>query len=144
MLNDKEKLINSLDKLSYDVTQNKGTEAPFNNKYDRHFEPGIYVDIVGGEPLFVSSDKYDSGCGWPAFSKPIMRQNIKEHRDQSFGMERTEVTSSQANSHLGHVFTDGPSELGGLRYCINSASLKFIPKDQMVEKGYGAFLKLIK
>lgn len=143
-MENKKELLSKLDKLNYDVTQNKGTEAPFKNKYDNHFEAGIYVDIVGGQPLFVSTDKYDSGCGWPAFSKPITRQNINEHRDRSFGMERTEVTSSQANSHLGHVFTDGPIELGGLRYCINSAALKFIPKDKMQANGYGQYLTLIK
>ncbi|MCM0597822.1 peptide-methionine (R)-S-oxide reductase MsrB [Periweissella fabaria] len=143
MIKNKEELVKQLDKESYHVTQEKGTEAPFMNKYDNFFEPGIYVDIVGGQPLFSSAAKYDSGCGWPAFSKPIDRSVVKEHRDRSFGMERVEVTSGQADSHLGHVFNDGPLELGGVRYCINSASLKFIPKDEMVAQGYGEYLDLV-
>ena len=124
------------------VTQQNGTERAFTGEYDKHFEPGLYVDIVSGEPLFASSAKYNSGCGWPAFTKPI-DDNITELRDESFGMTRVEVRSKHGDSHLGHVFPDGPAEAGGLRYCINSASLRFIPKDQMEAEGYGAYLNQI-
>ena len=126
------KTIESIDKLNVDqyrVTQNNGTERPFEGEYDKHFLPGIYVDIVSGEPLFSSTKKYNSGCGWPAFSKPI--ENVTEHADFSHGMRRVEVRSKHANSHLGHVFTDGPQSDGGLRYCINSAALRFIPLLEM-------------
>ena len=123
----------------YRVTQESGTERAFTGEYDHHFQPGIYVDIVSGEPLFASSDKYNSGCGWPAFTKPI-DGNVTEHRDVSYGMVRTEVRSKHGDSHLGHVFPDGPAEAGGLRYCINSASLRFVPQDQMEAEGYGAYL----
>jgi peptide-methionine (R)-S-oxide reductase len=139
-MENKDELLKGLTPESYHVTQEKGTEAPFSNKFDNFFESGIYVDIVGGQPLFSSAAKYDSGCGWPAFSKPIENRVVKEHRDQSFGMERTEVTSDAAQSHLGHVFTDGPVDQGGLRYCINSAALRFIPKDEMEAQGYAAYL----
>jgi peptide-methionine (R)-S-oxide reductase len=122
----------------FHVTQQSGTERAFTGEYDKHFEPGIYVDVVSGEPLFASSAKFNSGCGWPAFSKPIEAQT--ELRDGSHGMVRTEVRSKHADSHLGHVFDDGPSEMGGLRYCINSASLRFVPRDQMEAQGYGAYL----
>ena len=122
------------------VTQQSGTERAFTGEYDKHFEPGIYVDIVSGEPLFASSAKFNSGCGWPAFSKPISRTMITEHRDQSYCMELTEVRSKHGDSHLGHVFTDGPRDQGGLRYCINSASLRFVPKDKMEAEGYGEYL----
>lgn len=126
--------------MQYAVTQNAATEPAFSGKYDDFFEKGIYVDVVSGEPLFSSLDKYDSGCGWPAFTKPLTK--LTQRRDQSFGMERTEVRSRQADSHLGHVFTDGPLDQGGLRYCINSAALRFIPYDQLTEAGYGEYRKI--
>ncbi len=132
-----------LSKLQYEVTQNAATEPAFNNEYYDNFKEGIYIDITTGEPLFISTDKFESGCGWPAFSKPIKPDLITEHEDSSFGMKRIEVKASNSNSHLGHVFTDGPKELGGLRYCINSASLLFVPKDKMMESGYGDYLDLI-
>jgi len=138
----KENRLKQLTELQYYVTQENGTEPPFRNEYDHHFEHGIYVDIVSGEPLFSSKDKYDSGCGWPAFTKPIEKQQVTEHFDASHGMRRVEVRSRQANSHLGHVFPDGPREAGGMRYCINSASLQFIPVNEMEEKGYGQYLHL--
>lgn len=124
----------------YRVTQENGTERPFTGVYDHHFEPGIYVDVVSGEPLFSSSDKFNSGCGWPAFSKPIEPAHVAELRDVTHGMIRTEVRSTHGDSHLGHVFPDGPRDRGGLRYCINSTSLRFIPKDRMEAEGYGAYL----
>lgn len=122
------------------VTQESGTERAFTGEFDDHFEPGIYVDIVSGEPLFASSAKFNSGCGWPAFSKPIVDENVNELRDTSHGMIRTEVRSSHGDSHLGHVFPDGPVDQGGMRYCVNSASLRFVPKDRMEAEGYGAYL----
>ena len=122
------------------VTQQNGTERAFTGEFDDHFEPGIYVDIVSGEPLFSSSAKFNSGCGWPSFSKPIVEANVNELRDNTHGMIRTEVRSAHGDSHLGHVFPDGPREMGGLRYCINSASLRFVPKDEMVSEGYGDYL----
>lgn len=128
----------------YYVTQQNGTERPFSHEYDHQFEPGIYVDIVSGEPLFSSSDKYDSGCGWPAFSKPIDTTVIKELFDDSHGMRRTEVRSRVGDSHLGHVFNDGLPELGGMRYCINGASLRFIPVNEMEKEGYGDLIGLVK
>ncbi|AQS05202.1 peptide-methionine (R)-S-oxide reductase MsrB [Clostridium beijerinckii] len=138
-----EELKMSLTDEQYRITQENGTEAPFSNEYDNQFEKGIYVDITTGEPLFVSTDKFNSGCGWPAFSKPIYRKVIKQKIDKSHGMVRTEVRSGIGDAHLGHVFTDGPEEMGGLRYCINSASLKFIPKDKMKEEGYEEYLDKI-
>ena len=122
------------------VTQEAGTERPFTGEYNDHTEPGIYVDIVSGEPLFASSDKFESGCGWPSFTKPIVSSNINELRDTSHGMIRTEVRSIHGDSHLGHAFPDGPADRGGLRYCINSASLRFIHRDDMESEGYGEYL----
>lgn len=127
----------------YAVTQQGATERPYTNKYDREFRPGIYVDITTGQPLFVSSDKFDSGCGWPAFSRPIAPDVLTERADTSHGMRRVEVRSAVGNAHLGHVFPDGPRATGGLRYCINSASLRFIPKSEMQSEGYGAYLPLV-
>lgn len=122
------------------VTQEGATERPGTGAYLHNKEPGIYVDIVSGEPLFASADKYESGCGWPSFTKPIEPANVNELRDTTHGMVRTEVRSARGDSHLGHVFTDGPADRGGLRYCINSASLRFIHRDDMVAEGYGAYL----
>jgi peptide-methionine (R)-S-oxide reductase len=124
----------------YRVTQQNGTEAPGTGDHLDNKEPGIYVDIVSGEPLFASSDKFESGCGWPSFTKPIEPTNINELQDTTHGMIRIEVRSTFGDSHLGHVFDDGPADRGGLRYCINSASLRFIPRDQMEAEGYGAYL----
>lgn len=126
----------------YRVTQESGTERAFTGQYDKHYEPGIYVDVVSGEPLFASCDKYNSGCGWPAFTKPISADMVTEHRDTTYGMIRVEVRSQHADSHLGHVFPDGPRDRGGMRYCINSASLRFIPRDEMDAQGYGDLLHL--
>jgi peptide-methionine (R)-S-oxide reductase len=124
----------------YRVTQQSATEYPGTGKYLHNKEPGIYVDVVSGEPLFASSDKYESGCGWPSFTKPIDPRHIAELTDTTHGMLRTEVRSSHGDSHLGHVFPDGPMDRGGLRYCINSASLRFVPKKDMEAEGYGAYL----
>jgi peptide-methionine (R)-S-oxide reductase len=122
----------------YHVTQQSGTERPHTGEYDKHYEPGIYVDVVSGEPLFASSDKFNSGSGWPSFTKPI--DNVTEHADNAYGMRRVEVRSKYGDSHLGHVFPDGPRDKGGLRYCINSASLRFVPKGEMEAQGYGQYL----
>ena len=135
--------VESLTPEQYRVTQENGTEHPGSGKYLDNYEPGIYVDIVSGEPLFASSEKFESGCGWPSFSKPIDETYINELRDTGLGMIRTEVRSSHGDSHLGHVFTDGPVERGGLRYCINSASLRFIPVDDMETEGYGDYIKQV-
>lgn len=132
-----------LTEIQYKVTQQNGTEPPFKNEYWSNKEKGIYVDIVTGEPLFVSSDKYESGCGWPSFTRPIDKGSIIYKRDTTHGMERTEVRSRKGDSHLGHIFNDGPVENGGMRYCINSASLKFIPLSEMDKEGYGEFKKFI-
>ena len=139
-----EELRRKLTAEQYAVTQQGATERPFTNLYDREFRPGIYVDVTTGQPLFVSTDKYDSGCGWPAFSRPISPEVLTEHIDNSHGMKRVEVRSSAGDAHLGHVFPDGPRSEGGLRYCINSASLRFIPKYEMEAEGYGAYLPLVK
>ncbi|GEN24824.1 peptide-methionine (R)-S-oxide reductase MsrB [Halomonas cupida] len=132
-----------LDQEQYRVTQESGTERAGTGKYLHNNEPGIYVDIVSGEPLFASSDKYESGCGWPSFTKPIEPAHINDLTDTSHGMVRTEVRSTHGDSHLGHVFPDGPREQGGLRYCINSASLRFIHRDEMEAEGYGEYLNQV-
>jgi len=124
------------------VTQQAATEAPFDNEFWNNDEPGLYVDIVSGEPLFASTTKYDSGCGWPSFTKPLSAENIIENSDTSLGMRRTEVRSSHGDSHLGHVFEDGPIDEGGLRYCINSAALRFVPLDELGDEGYGQYAAL--
>jgi peptide-methionine (R)-S-oxide reductase len=125
------------------VTQQSGTERPGTGEYLDNHETGIYVDIVSGEPLFASSDKFESGCGWPSFTKPIDHEHVNELRDSTHGMVRTEVRSTHGDSHLGHVFNDGPRDQGGLRYCINSASLRFVPKDEMEAQGYGAYVNQV-
>ena len=140
----KEELKKRLTEIQYEVTQNEATERPFSGEYDDFYEDGIYVDIVSGEPLFSSKDKFDAGCGWPSFSKPIENTTLTEKADYKLNRKRTEVRSGQADSHLGHVFEDGPKELGGLRYCINSASLRFIPVAKLEEEGYGEFLQYFK
>ena len=133
----------SLTREQFQVTQKSGTERPFTGEYNDNKEPGIYVDIVSGEPLFASADKFDSRTGWPSFTKPIVQENVNEVRDSAHGMVRTEVRSVHADSHLGHVFPDGPSDRGGLRYCINSASLRFIHRDDMAAEGYSEYLKQV-
>lgn len=140
----KRKDLSHLTDLQYKITQEGYTEKPFENEYDKHFEKGIYVDIVDGTALFISSDKFDSGCGWPAFSKPINDSVISEFKDLSHNMVRTEVKSTIANSHLGHVFNDGPKDKGGLRYCINSGSLRFIAFEDLDKEGYSEYKKLFK
>lgn len=131
--------IQELSDLEYKVTQENATETPFQNKYFDNAKPGIYVDVVSGKPLFSSTDQYDAGCGWPSFTKPIDEAEILEKFDDSHGMRRTEVRSKNADSHLGHVFPDGPSDKGGLRYCINSAALRFIPVEDLETEGYGKY-----
>lgn len=143
MSESKEDLKAKLSPIEYAVTQENATERPFTGTYDNFYEKGIYVDIVSGEPLFASTDKYDAGCGWPSFSKPIDRKEIKEKADFSHGMHRVEVRSKEADSHLGHVFSDGPQDKGGLRYCINSAALRFVPLEEMAEQGYGEYTSLV-
>lgn len=138
----KKNLKNKLSDISYRVTQENATERPFSSPYDDFFEEGIYVDIVSGKALFSSLDKYDAGCGWPSFTKAIDETEINEEVDLSHGIVRKEVRSKSADSHLGHVFPDGPKDKGGLRFCINGASLRFIPKEKMEEEGYGEYLKL--
>ncbi len=139
-----EQLRRTLTREQYEVTQRNATEPAFKNAYYDEFRAGIYVDVITGQPLFVSTDKFDSGCGWPAFSKPIDESLLNTRTDTSFSMMRTEVRSAASDAHLGHVFNDGPKESGGLRYCINSAALRFIPQDQMEAEGYGAYLDLLK
>jgi methionine-R-sulfoxide reductase len=134
--------ISRLSREQFRVTQQSGTEHAFDNAYWDHDAQGIYVDIVSGEPLFSSLDKFDSDCGWPSFTKPVDPENVEERSDNAHGMSRTEVRSTHADSHLGHVFDDGPRDAGGLRYCINSASLRFIPLDELESEGYGEYLKL--
>jgi peptide-methionine (R)-S-oxide reductase len=134
--------VDALSPEQYHVTQESGTELPFTGEYCNHHEPGIYVDVVSGEPLFASVDKFDSGSGWPSFTQPINTDNLVEKRDRSHFMDRVEVRSAHGDSHLGHVFPDGPSEAGGLRYCINSASLRFIHRDDLEAQGYGQYLRL--
>lgn len=135
----KPQAIQSLTTLQFNVTQKNATEQPFTGEYDDHFEEGLYVDIVSGEPLFSSRDKFNSGCGWPAFSQPV-EDNVRNLSDRSHGMIRTEVRSRHGDSHLGHVFPDGPQDTGGLRYCINSAALRFIPKSALEAEGYADYL----
>ena len=132
---------NDLTPIQYHVTQENGTEPPFQNEFNEHFEAGIYVDIVSGEPLFSSLDKFESGCGWPAFSRPLVPESITQKKDQTHGMVRVEVRSIEADSHLGHVFNDGPTPTG-IRYCINSAALEFIPLEKLSERGYSEFEKI--
>jgi len=138
----KEELKQKLTPEQYRVTQESGTEMPFTGEYDDFDGEGIFVDVVSGEPLFSSTDKYDAGCGWPSFTQPIDKDNVKEKSDKSFGMTRTEVRSEEGDSHLGHVFNDGPLDKGGLRYCINSAAMRFVPKEKLEEEGYGEYSRL--
>ncbi|MDH5721727.1 MAG: peptide-methionine (R)-S-oxide reductase MsrB [Alphaproteobacteria bacterium] len=141
-MKEQDEMKKELSPMQYHVTQEGGTEAPFQNEYWDNHEEGIYVDVVSGEPLFSSTDKFDSGSGWPSFTKPIENKSVTEKEDRALFMIRTEVRSSQADSHLGHVFEDGPKDKGGLRYCINSASLRFIQKADMEKEGYGSYLSL--
>ncbi len=138
-----EELQQTLTELQYAVTQEDGTEPPFDNEYDTNKDVGLYVDIVTGEPLFLSIHKYDSGTGWPSFTRPIVEDAVTEHEDRGFGSVRTEIRSSEGDSHLGHVFTDGPDDRGGLRYCMNSAALRFVPYNEMPQQGYGYLQHLL-
>lgn len=134
-----EELKNKLTDIQYAVTQENATERPFTGEYDDFYQEGIYVDVVSGDPLFSSTDKYDAGCGWPSFTKPIDKNDIAEKKDTTFGMNRVEVRSKEADSHLGHVFTDGPQDQGGLRYCINAAALRFVPVADLEKEGYAEY-----
>ena len=138
----KDDLKKTLTDIQYEVTQESGTEMPFSSEYDNFYEDGIYVDIVSGEPLFSSKDKFNAGCGWPSFTKPIEGTELTQKDDFRLMRKRIEVRSKEADSHLGHVFPDGPKEATGLRYCINGAALRFVPKDNLVEEGYGEYLKI--
>lgn len=140
----KKNLKKELTQIQYHVTQENGTERPFQNEYYNHFEDGIYVDIISGDPLFLSKDKFESNCGWPSFSKPINEDCIITKPDHKLFMTRVEVRSKKSDAHLGHVFEDGPKELTGLRYCINSAALRFISKDNLLKEGYGEYLEFFK
>lgn len=139
---DRESLRKRLTDLEYRVTQEDGTEPAYSHAYNEEFAEGIYVDIVTGQALFSSRDKYDAGCGWPSFTRPLDEDGIREREDRKFNMVRQEVRSSEGDSHLGHVFPDGPYEAGGLRYCINGASLRFVPLERLEEEGYGDYIKL--
>lgn len=141
---DRETLRQALSAEAFEVTQNSATERPFSHPYWNQQEAGLYVDIVTGEPLFTSKDKFDSGCGWPSFAKPIEKESIQYIEDYSHFMKRIEVRSRLGDSHLGHVFDDGPASMGGLRYCINGAALRFIPLEEMESQGYGAFVEMVK
>ncbi|OZV11723.1 peptide-methionine (R)-S-oxide reductase [Tissierella sp. P1] len=140
----KEEIKLKLNDMEYRVTQENATETPFSHKLNDNYEEGIYVDIVSGEPLFSSKDKFNSGCGWPSFTKPVESDHIAEKLDTTHGMIRTEVRSKYGDSHLGHVFNDGPKDKGGLRYCINGASLRFIKKEDLEKEGYGEYINLFK
>ncbi len=142
MAKEKDDLKKKLNSMQYHVTQEDGTEPPFDNAYYNNKKPGLYVDVVSGEALFTTNEQYDAGCGWPSFTKPIA--DVKENFDERYGMRRTEVRSKHANSHLGHVFNDGLPEKGGMRYCINSAALRFIPVEDLKKEGYEAYLKYFK
>lgn len=140
----KEEIKEKLSDIQYAVTQENATERPFSSEFNMNNEEGIYIDIVSGEPLFSSNNQYNAGCGWPSFTKPIEDKNIVEKKDNTHGMIRTEVRSIYGDSHLGHVFNDGPRDKGGLRYCINGASLRFIKKEDMEKEGYGEYLQKLK
>jgi peptide methionine sulfoxide reductase msrA/msrB len=139
---DKEILKKKLTRIQYEVTQNNGTEPAFHNEFWDHKQAGVYVDIVSGAPLFTSLDKFDSGCGWPSFTKPLVPETVEEKVDRTHGMKRVEVRSTDSDSHLGHIFNDGPAQTGGLRYCINSAALRFVPKEELEKEGLGNYLPL--